>query len=696
MRLSIHQSSFLYLLLMLYSTVTVFAQSSRESEDKVLADLMERLIENTEAELDYTDLQEQLEYYMKNKIDLNEADRIAFERLFLLNDKHINAILQHRDQFGDFMSIYELQTIDALDDRTIYYLSFFCKVGDDFYADHTPFWKRIQKGKHEIIGLYEHDFQHRAGYNPNLKEQGKSYYLGSPNRYVLRYRFNYSNNLSFGFTGEKDMGEPVLLDGQFKGFDFNSVHFLMREVKHWKTIVLGDYQVNFGQGLTFGSGIAARKSAYVLNTRRSFQAIRPYRSLNENEFMRGIAATYKFQHVEITSFVSRKYISTNFRSSDTSIELNDDVFSSIQLTGMHRTETELLNKNNVIQSIYGAHIDYRQVLYNIGFTAVHTQYNIAFLPGNDAYQLYNFSGRQLTNMGVDFTGQLRNATTFGEVSMSMNKAFAGIVGLNIPLHQQLDMVFVYRNYAVNYLVSVTNPFGENSDGRNEEGLYTGFSFKPSRKWLLNMYFDLYHSSWLRYLTDAPSRGVDFLSELQFNPSKSTQFYVRYRQETKMKNQTSNLTIIDYTSFNSRNQFRLNANYKLTPTISGKSRLEFIEYNDELIKNQIGTVVFQDLFYQSSFKDFSVGGKVAVFSIDDYNARVYATEQDVLYQYSVPLYQHSGIRFYAVTHIRFNKRLDCWLKYSQTHYSNVNTISSGLEQINGNKISDIRLQLRVTL
>jgi hypothetical protein len=83
-------------------------------------------------------------------------------------------------------------------------------------------------------------------------------------------------------------------------------------------------------------------------------------------------------------------------------------------------------------------------------------------------------------------------------------------------------------------------------------------------------------------------------------------------------------------------------------------------------------------------------------VDDYNARVYATEQDVLYQYSVPLYQHSGIRFYAVTHIRFNKRLDCWLKYSQTHYSNVNTISSGLEQINGNKISDIRVQLRVTL
>jgi hypothetical protein len=672
-----------------------FAQR-REPEEKVINDLMERLIENTEAELDYTDLQEQLEYYMKNKLDLNKADRLAFERLFLLNDQDINAIVAHREKFGDFITVYELQTIDALDERTVYYLSYFVKVGTDFYEDRTPFLQRIQKGKHELIALHENDFQQRAGYNPSLKEQDKSYYLGSPYRYVLRYRFNYSNKLSFGYTAEKDMGEQFFAGAQQNGFDFNSVHFLVRDFGKWKAIALGDYQVNFGQGLTFGSGIAARKSAYVLNVRRSFQAIRPYRSLNENEFLRGAAATYKLGNIEFTGFGSRKYISTNFRANDTLEEVDDEVFSSIQLTGLHRTQNELLNRNNVLQTIYGGHVRYRKALYEIGLTGVRTQYDIAFLAGNDPYQLYNFSGKGLTNFGVDWNAQLGNSNTFGELSMSDNKKFAGIAGLNTPLHSSLDMIFVYRNYSPQYRVAFNNPFGENSDGRNEEGFYTGMSFKPGKRWVLNVYYDMYRSPWLRYLNDAPSRGVDFLSELQYNPNKATQLYFRYRQEVKTRNQQGNTAEVDYTFPQTRNQYRLHANYKLTPNLSGKSRVEIIQFSDEINKNQTGTLVFQDLFYVTSFKEFSVGARMAIFTVDDYNARVYATEQDVLYQYAVPLYQNSGMRFYAVTHLRLSKRFDCWLKYSQTQYSNVQTISSGLEQIKGNKISDLRVQVRVTL
>lgn len=682
--------------LMLLGTVKLVAQNKREPEEKVINDLMERLIENTEAQLDYTDLQEQLEYYMKNKLDLNKADRYAFERLFLLNDQDINAILSHRERFGDFMTIYELQTIEELDDRMLYYLSYFVKVDADFYEDKTPFLQRIQKGKHEIIALHENDFQQREGYNLALKEQGKSYYLGSPFRSVFRYRFNYTNKLSFGYTGEKDMGEQFFTGQQRTGFDFNSVHFLLKDWGKWKTIALGDYQVNFGQGLTFGSGIAARKSAYVLNVRRNFQAIRPYRSLNENEFLRGVAATYKLGNIEITGFGSRKYISTNFRTNDTLEEVDDEVFSSIQLTGLHRTPNELLNRNNVLQTIYGGHIRYRKALYEVGFTSVHTEYNIPFLAGNDPYQLYNFSGNKLTNYGIDWNAQLGNSNMFGEVSMSANKKFAGIAGLNTPLHPILDMILVYRNYSPQYRVAFNNPFAENSDGRNEEGFYSGLSFKPGKRWVLNVYYDMYRSPWLRYLNDAPSRGIDFLSELQYNPNKATQLYIRYRQEVKTRNQAGNMADVDYTFPQTRNQYRVNASYKLTASLTGKSRIEYIQFSDEMNQNQVGTLLFQDLFYITSFKEFSIGARAAIFNVDDYNARVYATEQDVLYQYAVPLYQNSGMRFYAVTHIRLSKRFDFWIKYSQTQYSNVNTISSGLEQIQGSKLSDLRVQVRVTL
>jgi hypothetical protein len=653
------------------------------------------LIENTESTVDYTDLQEQLEYFMKNKVDLNKADRTQLEQLMFLNDLAVNAILQHRKEFGDFISLYELQTIEALDERTIYYLSYFVRIEGNVNDDHTPLLQRIAKGKHEILALHENDFQKRAGYDPSLRDQDKSYYAGSPYRYVLRYRFNYSNKLSFGYAGEKDMGEQFFEGAQNKGFDFNSVHLVARDLGRWKTVALGDYQANFGQGLTFGSGIAARKSAYVLNVRRNYQIIRPYRSLNENEFLRGAAVTYKLGSIELTAFGSRKYISTNYSGADT-LTNDDDIFSSVQVSGLHRTQTEIANRNNVLQTIYGGHVSLQKQSYQLGLTAVNSVYDISFISGDKPYQLYQFSGKRLTNIGVDYNVQISNSNLFGELSQSSNGGWAGIAGLNTSLHQNLDMVLLYRNYSKDYAATMNNPFGENADGKNEEGIYSGLSLKATRHLQLNVYFDWYRSPWLRYLTDAPSRGVDYLAELQYNPNKIAQFYIRYRHEGKDKNQSNNIAATDYTTLNERDLYRLNAQYKLSETLTGKSRLEMTRYHDALNGAQQGTLLFQDLMYSTLFHTFSVAGRIAIFNVDDYNARVYATEQDVLYQYAVPLYQNSGIRYYAVTHVKITNKLDVWIKYSQTRYSNVSEIGSGLERIEGSTVSDLRVQVRVGL
>lgn len=78
------------------------AQTPRERDEKVIADLLERLIENTEATVDYTDLQDQLEQYNKSKLNINTVSREQLQRLFFLDDAQINAIINHRQKFGDF------------------------------------------------------------------------------------------------------------------------------------------------------------------------------------------------------------------------------------------------------------------------------------------------------------------------------------------------------------------------------------------------------------------------------------------------------------------------------------------------------------------------------------------------------------------------------------------------------------------
>lgn len=685
---------FVIVLMVLFNCLSfrVCAQGNKESNDKIIAEIMERWIENNETSVDFTDLRDQLEFYINNKIDLNSAGKEDLQRLGFIDDIAMNDIIEHRKKYGEYLSVYELQTIESIDDRTLYYLSYFVKTDDHMFGDKTPFLKMFAKGKNEVIALHENVFQDKVGYDKSRGDQGKEYYAGSPYRYVLRYRFNYSSKLSFGYTGEKDMGEQFFNGVQKYGFDFNSFHFVLRNQGNFKTIAIGDYQANFGQGLTFGSGLSPRKSAFVLNARRNFEAIRPYRSLNENEFLRGAAVTYKYRSAEITGIFSYKYISTNYRASDT-IPSSEEVFSSIQLTGLHRTASEIQNRSNILQGIYGGHIKWRGDNYDVGISAINTFYDKSFLPGSKPYQLYNFSGTQLSNFGIDYNFYLGNANVFGEISNSSNGAFAGIAGLIVPVHQQIDILFMYRNYAKNYQTTFNNPFAENSDGRNEEGFYSGVSFKLNQQWIFNTYFDYYRSPWLRYMVDAPSKGNDFLSELQYNPSKTTQYYIRYRREIKSRNETGVAGPVDYLTDVSKEIVRLHVQYKVSPTVALKSRAEFSQYYDHVNGYRNGSLIYQDVIYTTAFKELSFIGRIAVFTVEDYNARLYATESDVLYQYSIPQYQNSGVRYYLLIHYSLSKKWDLWIKYSQTNYNNVKTISSGLEQINGNTVSDMSVQLR---
>ena len=679
-----------------FSTVALAQQNKREPEEKIIADLMERYIENNEATIDYTDLQEQLEYYMRNKLNLNKASRQQLQRLFFLNEGDMNAILSHRQQHGDFVSIYELQAIPRLDELKLYYLSYFVTVEGNLLDDQTPFLKRMAKGRHELLLLHESEMQQRAGYETERKQSGQSYYEGSPYRYVVRHRFTYSNSLYFGYTAEKDKGEPFFND-RIPGFDFNSFHFFYRPARSiLKTIAIGDYQANFGQGLTFGSGVAARKSAYVMSVKRQFQQLRPYRSLNENEFLRGAAITLSKGQFECTPFYSGKHISTNYRDTVDDAMLDEVQFTSIQLSGLHRTETELQNRYTVFHRMYGAHTAWSKKNNRIGFTYVRSEFDKPFASGSSPYQLYNFSGQRMSQAGVDYSFTLRNTNLFGEVSRSNNGAYAMTTGLIMPLDDKLDIIVLYRNFGRNYQAVFANPFAENNDARNEEGFYTGATIRFSRKWTLQTYFDVYTSPWLRYLTDAPSRGYDYLGELQYALSRTTQIYLRFRHEEKWRNQSNLNERTDYLTPASRSQYRLHAQYKLNAQWAGKSRIEHVLYSDALLKYRTGTVIFQDVFYSTPRKRTTFTARVALFTVDDYNARIYANENDVLYQYAVPLFNNSGIRYFFLIHQRITRKLDFWIKYAVTEYSNIETISSGLQQINGNIQQDLRIQLRIVL
>lgn len=673
---------------------TVFAQKL-QSKSEIISTIIEKLIENTESTIDYTDLQAQFEYYYDNKLNLNKITDYELRQLLFLKQSEVLSIINHKKLYGDFESIYELQAIANLSDENIFFLKHFVTVMEGNKQLKLSEIKEI--GKTEIVFQHENDFEQRAGYNTEaLKAQNKQYYLGSPYRYVLRAKQKIGKNIDIGFNAEKDAGEQFFNGNQKSGFDFYSAQIQIKNVWRFSQIIIGDYQANFGQGLTFGSGLSARKSAYVLNVNRYFQSIRPYRSINEFEFMRGAAINYDYKSWQVVGFVSNKKINTNFQNADTNQINTLDGFTGFNATGLHRTANEIADKENVTQTIFGIHIQKDLKLLQIGFTGIKTNYSSPFLPSNNLYQKYNFTGSELINGGIDYKLTLGNALLSGEVSVSNNGAIAYTHSLLMALDQKLDICLLYRNFDRNYQVTYNNPFAENSDGRNETGLYFGLSYKPKKAILFNQYIDFYQSKWLRFLVDAPSKGVDFLNELQYNPNKLLSMYLRYRVEVKERNEINNPEALnDVLATQNKQQLRFQLKYKLSILLEAETRLEQSFFNTKNTPATSGFLIYQDLKYKLNGGKMTFSARLAIFDIDDYNSRIYAFEDNVPYTFSVPLYKNSGTRFYFMVKYQVNKKVKLFARYSKTQYQNINTIGSGLEEINGNSQSDLNLQLQVS-
>jgi len=684
----------LIFMLCAFSETLLFAQSTVLSDNQIIQELTEKWLENSELEADYTDLQDQLEYLIKNKININNTKREELVKLFFLSETEVDALIKHREKYGKFISQYELQAVEDLSEMSRTYLIYFTKFDE---KTEKPFSLKsmLHEGKSEIIMTAEGDLETREGYKTKERQElNKTYYLGSPYRFVSRYRFNSGKNLSSGINAEKDKGEQFFRGAQKSGFDFYSAHLFLRNIGNFKYIALGDFHASFGQGLTMSSGLAASKSAYVMNLQRNNPQLRPYRSVNENGFLRGAALTYQFNKFRLTTLFSRRFINTNYSVAD-SLSQGDELFSSIVLSGLHRTQSEIEKKANVLQTVIGANLSFDYMGHNVGLTFVNTAFDKIFNNISKPYQLYNFNGNSNSNLGFNYSGHLKNILYFGESATNASGALATINGAIIPVHKNVDVGFLYRNYSMNYQSTFANCFGEYSNVQNEEGFYSAISIKLKRNITLSSYFDFFRSPWLRYLVDAPSNGIDILSDLQINLSKTWVMDVRIRLEEKQRNKIGNDDVLDPLETYRKKAFRCDLQYILSKSFVCKSRIEITGFSGNGIEDKMGFLYYTDFNYKLQPK-YSFAARFALFDINDYNARIYAYESEVLYQYNIQMFYNSGYRYYLLLNYQPRKDFEFWIRYSQISYSNINVISSGLEQIIGNRLREVTVQVLIKI
>jgi hypothetical protein len=698
--------------------------SPSKTDDLDIQQQLENIAENSQdEEADYSSLLDALNLYKEHPINLNRTSREELEQLQVLNDIQINNLLQHIRHSGKLITIYELQGIEGFDLRTIQKILPYVMVADNFNSAHFSIHEMFRSGSSAVIFRYGRAIEQQTGFSPidsaGLYSSPNSRYIGSPDKLYLRYRFTYSNNVSWGITAEKDQGELFLKSNQrFKydwyqqalkgnkekgtfgdkelpGFDFYSAHLYIHNInKYLRTVALGDYQATFGQGLTMWSGYSFGKGADIMGTKKSAGGIRPYSSVDENRFLRGAAVTGGFKKFEASAFWSSKRVDANV--SDTLPDGEAAAVSSLQETGYHTTAAELADKHAIGQTIFGGNISYKGESFSVGITG--TSYSLSKDLNRDLsyYNQFEINSGNNSNIGLDYNFIIRNFNFFGEEALSAKGGTAFLNGVLVSLDPRLSFTALHRYYGRNYQNLLSNGFAESTTPVNEKGLYLGMVAKPLSQFTLTVYFDRFEFPWMRYQADAPSTGTDYSAQLNYTPSKKFDAYFRIRSRSKFKNSSSEeLADIDYLVPYEQTNYRINTSFSILPSVKLKNRVELIDYKVNTGSTEKGFMAYQDVTFAKLGKPFSFSLRYALFQTDSYDARIYTYENDVPGAYSIPSFYDRGGRFYVLLDYNITRKIEIWLRYSQTAYDKKKIISEGsLTEIKGSTRSELKVQLRV--
>ena len=704
---------------------------ARAQVDGVPRDVIEQRIEAAVEQLggdndvDLTNLFELLADRYTDPIDLNHTTAQELNALLLLNDVQVSALMQHIKRNGKLLSLYELQAINGWDAATIQLVRPFITVRENQMGARASLKEILKQGSHEWTTRSTMNIESRRGFLDRRNSFGKDYadpsgnalpdaddhevrdslranskvYLGSPYRLYTRYRFRYRQNISIGFTAEKDEGEEFF-QGSQRSFDFISAHLFVRDLGRLKSVAIGDYSAQFGQGLTFWNGLAfAAKSSFTLNVKRNAVVLAAYTSVNENLFMRGAAATFAVtRKLELTGFFSTKRIDANVSAQPTGTDTLDTniqevIFSSFQEDGFHRTANELLKKESIGERIMGGHLRWKERSWSIGATAARIEYDAVLARSAQPYNQFEFQGRSNTTMGVDWNVLWRNITWFGEAARSANGGVAMNSGLLAALDQRVSMSLLWRDYGRDFHGLQSVGFAEGTNPWNERGLYTGIELRPNRQWQINAYFDQFRFPWLRYLTDGPSSGFDWMAQVNWRPSRKVELYARVRHQDRARNTSADVRGIDPLVRMEQTNYRVNVSAKVSNSITLRTRVETVDFQRGSAPLQHGFLLYQDLVHRPLKSPVELTARFALFESDSYDARLYAFENDLIGVFAIPAYYGRGIRWYGMARITPLRRVDVWVRYGAWIYRDQTSISSGLQEINGNVRSDLKVQVR---
>lgn len=652
-------------------------------------DRIEKEIENSletfepeEDESSFLQLADDLEGLTLKKIKINVASQKDLERIPQLDIFQIHNLLEYRRKTGFILSPFELIAVKGFNQKKIEEILPLLDFGLKPEKFQFPNRKTIGFSRHDLIIRDKYNIQKRLGFQ--LDSSG---YLGHPHSIMTRYKFNFRGKIGAAIHLQQDAGEPFQTSSKKVNIDFASYNLFLKDYRFIHTLVVGDFNFEFGQGLNLWSGIGFGKSPNVSQIQRFSRGIIPYSGGEENNFFRGFASDLSFGKIHFLSFYSKRKLDANLEEN----EAGQFQISSFQNSGLHRTSNEISDQNSVELELVNASLIYRANYFSFGINQGFYLLDKPIKPKKQLYQKFNLQQSKWQSTSITSKFHMKNISLFGELSSLEHSSFAGIIGLQLKANEGLFISILHRNFAKEYQSFYSSPFAEKGSS-GEKGYYFGLDWAIDPTFHLKSYVDFYHFPWSTFQSDLPSFGHELMNQLDINLSKNFDLYLRFRFRQRMEDSNNEETLVRQLRVR-KNSFRIQLNYQINENLSFKNRLE-ISGNSDVFKR--GFLAYQDFKYRFPKIPLQLFLRYSIFDVSDFENRIYSYENDLSQSFSVPANYGNGQRYYLLLKWKIQKNIGFEIKYAKTIFNDKNEIGSGLNFIEGNELSELKLQLKFKL
>lgn len=555
---------------------------------------------------------DQLQALKDNPISLNTARKEDLTKIYWISPELAEDIIKTRTKKNGFKKIAELKDVPGMTTQVFENIKPYIVIkpvsGLINQAPTVEIRERAQKTIPE--------------------EEGN---LGSSEKVYQRIKLKYKN-VSGVLLSEKDAYEKSYSD-------FLTYGLVIEQFGRIQKIALGDYALDFGEGLLFGMPpLITFKNQGILKGKST--GIRQYTISGENTFLRGVALEYKLpKSINNFIFYSNAELDARIDSTDTTIYYDYE--------GDHSTETGLSKKDKVKEELFGTRLEYTR-MPKLGVTCYKNTY---FLNPDGSTPSTSFGTSSLTTSGnkigshnllsFDFSSIWHELTLFGEVG-NCDAIWAQILGMEYRTKKMKTGV-LRRNYPSGFYIFHASPWSDRTTTTGnlaERGNYFYGSYDLSKHTILYGYIDNF-TRLARTNEELSEQGTEYSGEIEHRFTPEIIGRAKYSHQKIDTIQTT--------------RFRLQTDFSI-------KAFEFrirMERDYEALK--IG-----NLWYGNVEWNFMKNSAIAVRIISfDAEARVYESEMDLPGLMTSRCFTGEGTRTYCYLRQRVTSAFTISFKYETT-------------------------------